>query len=94
MFWNKLCKMVHQSNANIRKIAYAYYKNKILLQITAAREEKTIQQSNECWYSEEPFTCEKDEVRDHDHLTGKYRGATHIRCKLNCKQTFLGLIFF
>ena len=26
-----------------------------------------------------------DKVRDHDHLTGKYRGAAHNRCYLNYK---------
>ena len=25
-------------------------------------------------------------VRDHDHLTGKYRGAAHNRCNSNCKK--------
>ena len=37
-----------------------------------------------------------DKVRDHDHLTGKYRGAAHNRCNLNSKQKSspFVLIFF
>ena len=27
-----------------------------------------------------------EKVRDHDHLTGKYRGAANNRCNLNCKK--------
>ena len=33
-----------------------------------------------------PLAQHTVKVRDHDHLTGKYRGAAHIRCNLNCKQ--------
>ena len=47
-------------------------------------EEKSFQQSTICWLCENPFGDTK--VRDHDHLTGKYRGAAHNRCNLNCKQ--------
>ena len=35
--------------------------------------------------------CEKEnisnEVRDHFHLTGKYRELTHIKCIINVKQS-------
>ena len=27
-----------------------------------------------------------EKVRDHDHLTGKYRGAAHSKCTINVKQ--------
>ena len=46
-----------------------------------------------CWLCEASFTeCENDtegtlrRVRDHDHRTGKYRGAAHSNCKMNVKQ--------
>ena len=50
--------------------------------------------AEECWLCEELFT--EDKVRDHDHLTGKYRGAAHNICNINCKQrssSFVPIIF-
>ena len=39
----------------------------------------------------------KDSVRDHDHMTGKYRGAAHNECnfklKLNAKTAPIPVIF-
>jgi len=39
----------------------------------------------------------KDSVRDHDHITGKYRGAAHNECnfklKLNAKTMPIPVIF-
>ena len=47
-------------------------------------EEVQFQLAEECWLCENPLEGEK--VRDHDHLTGKYRGAAHNICNKNCKQ--------
>ena len=35
-----------------------------------------------CFICEEPFEEEEQPVRDHCHLTGKYRGAAHNECNL------------
>ena len=37
-----------------------------------------------CMSMENPLY--KDKICDHDHLTGKYRGAAQNKCNLNCKQ--------
>ena len=37
-----------------------------------------------------------EKVRDHDHVTGKYRRAAHNRWNLNCKQkssSFVPILF-
>ena len=62
--------------------ANKYSKTNLELQITP--EEESFKLAEECWLCEEPFT--EDKVRDHDHLTGKYRGAAHNICNINCKQ--------
>ena len=73
--------------------ANEYFKTKLELQITP-EEEESFKLAEECWLCEEPFT--KDKVRDHDHLTGKYRGAAHNICNINVKQkssSFVPLFF-
>ena len=63
--------------------ANKYFKTNLELQITP-QEEESFKLAEECWLCEEPFT--EDKVSDHDHLTGKYRGAAHNICNINCRQ--------
>ncbi|XP_070155804.1 uncharacterized protein [Polyergus mexicanus] len=41
-----------------------------------------------------PFESEDARVRDHCHLTGRYRGPAHSNCNLNYKETYVIPIFF
>ena len=69
------------------------FKTNLELEITP-QEEESFQLAEECWLCENPLGGEK--VRDHDHLTGKYRGAAHNICNINCKQrssSFIPIIF-
>ena len=43
-------------------------------------------------YGNEPLN--KIKVRDHDHLTGEYRGAAHTNCNLNYKVPQFIPIYF
>ena len=47
-------------------------------------EEVQFEQAEECWFCENPVDDTK--VRDHDHLTGKYRGAAHNICNIQSQQ--------
>ena len=71
------------------KIASNYFKTNLELEITP-QEKGSFQFAEERWLCEQPFTEGTEgawrKVRDHDHLTGKYRGAVHNRCNINCKQ--------
>ena len=73
--------------------ANKYFETNLELRIFP-EEEESFKLAEECWLCEEPFT--EDMVRDHDHLTGKYRGAAHNICNINCKQrssSFVPIIF-
>ena len=49
----------------------------------------TFNQTSVCWICFRPFDQADnllEKVRDHDHLTGKFRGAAHSKCNLQLQQ--------
>ena len=44
--------------------------------------------------TEEKIWINKRKVADHDHLTGRFRGAAHNYCNLKCKNSRFIPIFF
>ena len=46
-------------------------------------DEENYQNSQNCWICNEKVI--KDKVRDHCHITGKYRGAAHKECNLKLR---------
>jgi hypothetical protein len=59
-------------------------------------DKKDFNNASTCYLCEEGFG-EKGltKVRDHDHRTGKYRGARHAKCNINyfCNR-YLPVVFF
>ena len=51
--------------------------------IMSAEEEEQFEKSEICWICGK--LIENDKVRDHCHITGKYREATHWKCNINLK---------
>ena len=54
------------------------------LRMTKEDEEK-FQKSDECHICSKKFTDEDIKVRDHGHITGKYRGSAHQECNLQLR---------
>ena len=50
-------------------------------------EEHLFQQSNSCWICEKLIDNDEEKVRDHCHITGKFRVAAHWSCNLNLQLT-------
>src|SRR5690606_14876789 len=48
-------------------------------------EEQEFQKAKKCHICEKDFDEDDEKVRDHCHITGKYRGAAHNECNLNFK---------
>ena len=55
-------------------------KNLIIL----VEEEEQFEKTEICWICNK--LIENDKVRDHCHITGKYRGAAHWKCNINLKM--------
>ena len=57
-------------------------------------DEIRFQEATHCHICEREFEEEDIRVRDHDHLTSKFRGAAHRLCNLEFKPpTFIPVIF-
>ena len=54
------------------------------LRMTKENEEK-FQKANECHICNKKYTNEDIKVRDHCHITGKYRGSAHQECNLKLR---------
>ena len=60
----------------LKSISTAKSNEKKLL-IMSEEEEHLLQQSNSCWICEKLIDNNDEKVRDHCHVTGKFRDAAH-----------------
>ena len=75
------------------KMAF-YFKNTNKDIITTREDEEDYRNNDICRFCEK--FIESDKVRDHCHLTGKYRGPAHSKCNINVTQkqsNFIPFIF-
>ena len=49
-------------------------------------EEERFEQSNICWICGKLFEISDEKVRDHCHISEKYRVAAHWSCNINLKS--------
>ena len=50
-------------------------------------EEYLFQQSNSCWICKKLIDNDDEKVRDHCHITGKFRGSARWSCNINFQLT-------
>ena len=62
--------------------------------IMSEEEEHLFQQSNSCWICKKLIDNDDEKVRDHCHVTGKFRGAAHWSCNINLQSTKKVLVIF
>ena len=55
--------------------------------ITSEKEDEQFQSSSICWICEKLIDDNNEKVRDHCHVTGKFRGAAHWSCSINLQLT-------
>ena len=52
-----------------------------------SEEEEQFQSSNTCWICEKLIDDDDEKVRDHCHVTGKFRDAAHWNCNIDLQLT-------
>ena len=57
-------------------------------------EEQQFQLSDVCWIYDKLIDNDDEKVRDHCHVTGKFRGAAHWSCNINFQLTKKAPIIF
>ena len=55
--------------------------------IMSEEEEYLFQQSNSCWICKKIIIDDNEKIRDHCHITSKFRGAAHWDCNINFQLT-------
>ena len=51
----------------------------------AKEDDEDFENSSKCWISDSSYVDDDVKVRDHCHITGKYRDAAHRSCNINVK---------
>ena len=59
---------------NCKKMIKEHFNKSLIM---SAEEEERFQLSNSCWICDKLFDVGDDKVRDHCHITRKYRGVAH-----------------
>ena len=79
-----LLKLFLKSISTEKNIRNTYCKKNLII---TEEEEQLFQQSSSCWICEKFIDNDNKKVRDHCHVTGKFRGAAHWNCNSNFQLT-------
>ena len=77
-------KAIFQEHKYCRKIIKKHFNKNLVM---TEEEEHLFQQSNSCWICKKLIDNDEEKVRDHCHITGKFRGAAHWSCNINLQLT-------
>ena len=72
-------KAILQEHKYCKKIRNKHFNKNVIMN---EEEEHLFQQSNICWICKKLFDNDEGKVRDHCHVTGKFRGAAHWSCNI------------
>ena len=81
---NKFIKSILNEYNYCKKIIRKYFNKNLIM---SAEENELFELTNICWICNKLIENTDNKVRDHCHITGKYRGAAHYSCNINLKIT-------
>ena len=76
-------KAILQEYKYCKKVMNKHFNKNLIM----SEEEHLFQQSNSCWICKKLIDNDEEKVRDHCHVTGKFRGAAHWNCNINFQLT-------
>ena len=79
----KYIKAILNEYTYCRKVMNKYFNKSLIM----SEEEYLFLQSNGCWICKNLIDNDVEKVRDHCHVTGKFRGAAHWNCNINLQLT-------
>ena len=62
----------------VKKVMKKHFNKNLIM----SEEEEQFQSSNTCWICEKLIDDDDEKVRDHCHITGKFRGTAHWSCNI------------
>ena len=77
----------------IQEVCLQYLFSDLRLIMTPA-DDVAFSSAKSCYILGKNFEQIASKVRDHDHITGKYRGAAHNKCNLQLRKTYKIPVFF
>ena len=66
-----------------KKVMKKHFNKKLIM----SEGKEQFQQSNTCWICEKLIDDDVEKVRDHCHITGKFRGTSHWNFNINLQLT-------
>ena len=84
----KFIKVILKEYDYLKKVMKKYFNKNLIM----TKDEEQFQSSNTCWICEKLIDDEK--VRDHCHITEKFRGAAHWSYNINLQLTKKVLVIF
>ena len=81
---NEFIKAILKEYQYCKKVMKKHFNKNLIM---SEEEEHLFQQSNSCWICKKLIDNDEEKVRDHCHVTGKFRGAAHWDCNINFQLT-------
>ena len=73
---------IFKEHGYCRRVMKKHFNKKFAM---TAEQNEEFERSNICWVCGKLIDIGDNKVRDHSHITGKYRGSTHWKCNINLK---------
>ena len=77
-------KAILKEYEHCKKVIKKHFKKNLIM---TEEEEEQYRSSNTCWICKRLIDHDDEKVRDHCHVTGKFRGAAHWSCNINLQLT-------